>query len=143
MSSVSILIVEDEEIIAENLSSKLVQLGYAVAGIAVRSEEAIEMALRLRPQLILMDIKLDGQEDGIQAAQAIRGVYDVPVIYLTAHSDAATLARAKTTEPFGYILKPFETRDLATHIELALYKHQADRQVREQRSGSCHPFQYW
>ncbi len=80
-----------------------------------------------------MDIQLEGSMDGIEAAEAIRRRYDVPVIYLTAHSDAATLARAKLTGPFGYILKPFEERELATQIELALYKHQADREVRQQR----------
>jgi PAS domain S-box-containing protein len=133
MSKISILIVEDEGIVAENLSGKLGQLGYDVSGIAMETDEAIEMALQLRPQLILMDIQLDGRNDGIQAAEAIQGQYDVPVIYLTAHSDPATLARAKLTGPFGYILKPFEMRDLATQIELALYKHQADRQLREQR----------
>jgi putative integral membrane protein (TIGR02587 family) len=81
----------------------------------------------------LMDISLDGPMDGIEAAEAIRRQHDVPVIYLTAHSDPATLARAKITGPFGYILKPFDERDLATQIELALYKHQADRQLRQQR----------
>jgi PAS domain S-box-containing protein len=133
MSKTTILIVEDEGIVAENLHMKLEQLGYAVAGIAVKGEEAIEMALSLKPQLILMDIQLNGQEDGIHAAEMIRAQYDVPVIYLTAHSDPATLARAKLTGPFGYILKPFEVRDLSTQIELALYKHKADLQVREHR----------
>ncbi len=133
MSSISILIVEDEGLVAENLSSKLRQLGYAVAGIAESGPQAVEMALRLRPNLVLMDIQLKGPQDGIQAAEAIRSRHDTPVIYLTAHSDPATLARAKLTGPFGYILKPFEMRDLATQIELALYKHQADRQLRDQR----------
>jgi two-component system, cell cycle sensor histidine kinase and response regulator CckA len=90
MSTTTILIVEDEVIVAENLHMRLEQLGYAVAGIAVKGEEAIEMALRLKPQLILMDIQLNGQEDGIHAAEMIRAQYDVPVIYLTAHSDPAT-----------------------------------------------------
>ncbi len=133
MDKTSILIVEDEGIVAKNLNNKLVQLGYEVAGTATSAEEAVEMALELQPQLILMDIQLSGQRDGIQAAEAVRAQYDVPVIYLTAHSDPATLARAKLTGPFGYILKPFEMRDLATQIELALYKHQADKQVHEQR----------
>ena len=133
MNKISILIVEDEGIVAENLSIKLEQLGYEVTGIATKSDTAIEMALRLKPQLILMDIQLKGQNDGIHAAETIRARYDVPVIYLTAHSDPATIARAKLTGPFGYILKPFEMRDLATQIELALYKHQADRQLYEQQ----------
>jgi PAS domain S-box-containing protein len=133
MNPISILVVEDEGIVAENLTRKLEQLGYAVAGTAENGSEAVEMALHLRPQLVLMDIQLQGRIDGIQAAQQIKDEYDVPVIYLTAHSDPATLTRAKLTRPFGYILKPFEIRDLATQIELALYKHQADRQLREQR----------
>ena len=133
MSKISILVVEDEGLVAENLADKLEQLGYAVAGIAVQGQEAVEMALRLRPRLILMDIQLEGPMDGIQAAEAIRNRYDVPVIYLTAHSDPATLSRAKLTGPFGYITKPFEIRDLATQVDLALYKHQAERQLREQR----------
>lgn len=133
MSNISILIVEDEGLVAEDLRVKLQQLGYTVAGSTGKGEEAVQMALRLRPQLILMDIQLEGPGDGIQAAEGIRAQYDVPVIYLTAHSDSATLAGAKTTGPSGYILKPFEMRDLATQIELALYKHQADRQVYEQR----------
>jgi PAS domain S-box-containing protein len=133
MSQTTILIVEDEAIVAADLAGKLRQLGYEVAGIVAAGEDAVAQAGSLRPELVLMDIQLEGPMDGIEAAQAIRSRHDVPVIYLTAHSDAATLARAKHTGPFGYILKPFEERELATQIELALYKHQADRQLREQR----------
>ncbi|MBI4776204.1 MAG: response regulator [Deltaproteobacteria bacterium] len=133
MSHTGILIVEDEAIVAADLANKLTQLGYEVAGIAAQGAEAVEMARRLDPQLILMDVRLEGPLDGIEAAEAIRARHDVPVIYLTAHSDSATLARAKLTGPFGYILKPFEERDLATQIELALFKHQAERKLREQR----------
>ncbi len=128
-----ILIVEDEAIVAADLAGKLGRLGYEVAGIAAEGKEAVAMACRLGPQLVLMDIWLEGPMDGIEAAEAIRRQLDVPVIYLTAHSDPATLARAKLTGPFGYILKPFEERELATQIELALHKHQADRQLRDQR----------
>jgi two-component system, response regulator PdtaR len=85
MDKISILIVEDEGIVAEDLKSKLKQLGYKLAGIAAESKEAVEMALRLKPQLILMDIQLDGPNDGIQTAEMIQALYDVPVIYLTAH----------------------------------------------------------
>jgi len=133
MNKTSILIVEDEGIVAANLSDKLIQLGHGVSGIAAGAEEAIEKALTLRPQLILMDIQLNGLNDGIWAAEAIQMQYDVPIIYLTAHSDPATLARAKVTGPLGYVLKPFEMRDLATQIEMALYRHQAEQQLREQR----------
>jgi PAS domain S-box-containing protein len=133
MSKTNILIVEDEAIVAADLAGKLRQLGYEVAGIAAGGEEAVRLASRLRPHLVLMDIWLKGPMDGIQAADVIRHHQDVPVIYLTAHSDAATLARAKLTDPFGYILKPYEERELATHIEMALYKHETHRQLREQR----------
>jgi len=133
MNQTSILIIEDEGIVAENLKVKLEQLDYKVVGVAAGGEAGIEIALELRPQLVLMDIQLEGPVDGIRAAEAIHAQCDTPIIYLTAHSDPATLARAKITGPIGYILKPFEVRDLATQIELALYKHQADKQVREQR----------
>jgi PAS domain S-box-containing protein len=133
MSKTTILIVEDETLVAENLSGRLANLGYEVAGIAARAEEAVALAGRLRPNLVLMDIWLEGPTDGIEAAEVIRQQHDIPVIYLTAHSDPATLARAKVSGPFGYILKPFEQRELATQIELALYKHQADRELVEGR----------
>jgi PAS domain S-box-containing protein len=116
-----------------SLSARLERLGYGIAGIAVRGEEAVEMALRLDPLLILMDIQLRGEMDGIQAIEAIRGRRDIPFIYLTAHSDPATLRRAKATRPSGIILKPFEERELETQIELALYRHETDRRLREQR----------
>ena len=133
MNPISILVVEDEAIVAENLTGKLGHLGYAVAGIAQDGREAVDMALAHRPQLILMDINLQSDFDGIDAAEAIKKHHDIPIIYLTAHSDTNTLARAKITRPSCYLLKPFEERDLATQIELALYKHEADRKVREQR----------
>lgn len=133
MDKRAILIVEDEAIVAADLAGKLVQLGYEVAGSVARGEEAIDLADHVRPDLVLMDIKLEGPLDGIETAEAIRRKHDVPIIYLTAHSDAATLARARLSEPFGYILKPFEERELATNIEMALYKHELDRQTREQR----------
>ncbi len=131
MNKTTVLIVEDEAIVAADLAGKLGQLGYEVVGTAASGEEAVEMACRLRPDVVLMDIRLRGSMDGIEAAEAIRGRHDVPVIYLTAHSDAATLERAKLTGPFGYILKPFEERELSTTIEMALYKHQSDRQLRK------------
>lgn len=133
LDKTSVMIVEDEAIIAADLSGKLGQLGYQVVGTAAEGNDALEMACRLEPQVVLMDIRLRGALDGIETAEAIRRRIDVPVLYLTAHSDAATLARAKLTGPFGYILKPFEERELATAIEMALHKHQSERQLREQR----------
>jgi len=129
MNKATILIVEDEKLVAENLSSRLANLGYEVAGVVADGEQAVALAGRLRPNLVLMDIWLKGPMDGIEAAETIRREYDTPVIYLTAHSDPATLARAKITDPFGYILKPFEERQLATQIELAIHKHQAEKAV--------------
>ena len=131
MSKTSILIVEDEAVVAADLGRKLSRLGYEVIGTADRGDEAVEMAGRLRPDLVLMDIQLNGQSDGITAAEAIRNQFDLPVVYLTALSDAETLARAKLTGPFGYILKPLDERDLAIQIEMALYKQESDRQLRE------------
>jgi PAS domain S-box-containing protein len=133
MSKARILIVEDEAIVAEDLSQKLERLGYEVCGAIAGGEEAIGRARALRPELVLMDIRLKGRMDGVEAAQIIRQDFDLPVIFLTAHSDPGTLQRAKLTEPFGYILKPFEELELETHIQVALYKHQADQEVRRQR----------
>jgi PAS domain S-box-containing protein len=133
MDKTTVLIVEDEAIVAADLAGKLRMLGYEVVGTAAEAEEAIELACSLEPSVVLMDIWLKGPMDGIETAEAIRRRLDVPVIYLTAHSDSATLERAKLSGPFGYILKPFEERELSTTIEMALYKHQSDLQLREQR----------
>jgi signal transduction histidine kinase len=136
MAKTTVLIVEDEEIVAADLANKLGQLGYSVVGNAAEGEEAVEMACSLKPAVVLMDIRLKGPMDGIEAAEAIRRRYDVPVIYLTAHSDPATLERAKLSEPFGYILKPFEERELATTIEMALYRHQSDEELRRAKEAA-------
>jgi signal transduction histidine kinase/DNA-binding response OmpR family regulator/HPt (histidine-containing phosphotransfer) domain-containing protein len=137
MNKATILIVEDEGLVAKDLSGKLANLGYEVVGISAAGEEVVALACRLRPSLVLMDIWLKGPMDGIKAAEAIQQQYDVPIVYLTAHSDSATLARAKVTGPFGYILKPFDERDLATQIELALCKHQAEKAVQSAARFPC------
>src|SRR4030095_5896701 len=131
MDKVRMLIVEDERIVAMDLQGRLKSMGYEVVGSAVSGEEAIEKAEALRPDMILMDIMLDGQLDGIQAAEIIRSRFGIPVIYLTAYADTATLERAKITEPFGYILKPFEERELHGHIEIALYKNRMETRLRD------------
>ena len=131
MPDASLLIVEDESIVAEDLSKKLRRLGYTVAGMTELGEQALASMKELMPSLVLMDIRLAGEMDGIEAAERIRREYDVPVVYLTASSDRATIQRAKVTEPFGFIMKPFEDRELESHIEMALYKHQAERKLRE------------
>ncbi|NJC87104.1 MAG: response regulator [Desulfuromonas sp.] len=131
MTKATILIVEDEAIIAADLAGKLGRLGYEISGTTGYGEEAVSQARERRPDLILMDIRLAGAMDGVDAATIIRRELDLPVIFLTAHSDQATLERAKLTGPFGYILKPFEERELATNIAMALYKHQAERKLRQ------------
>ncbi len=133
MTKTTVMIVEDEAIVAADLASKLRQSGYEVVGIEVNGEQAIESACRLKPEVVLMDIRLKGAMDGIEAAKSIMCRHNAPVIYLTAHSDEATLERAKLSQPYGYVLKPFEERELSTTIEMALYKHRSDMQLREQR----------
>jgi len=125
-----ILVVEDERIIALDLQRRLHSLGYTVCAIAGSGPEAVAHAAQSHPDLILMDIVLPGPMDGIEAAAQIRAHADIPVIYLTAHADEATLQRAKTTEPFGYLLKPFDTRVMQPTIEMALYKHHMEQERR-------------
>ena len=126
-----ILVVEDEPVVALDLRTRLTRMGYIVAETVARGEDAVALAGTLSPNLILMDIRLRGGMDGISAAEEIRKRYGLPVIYLTAHADQATVDRARITEPFGYILKPFDERELRTVIEMALYKHDAERKLRE------------
>lgn len=124
-----ILIVEDESIVALDISAQLKKLGYATVGCATRGVQAIEMANELRPDLILMDIQLSGAMDGITAAQIIRTELALPVVFVTAFDADEILARAKLTEPYGYILKPFSAREMHTVIEMALYKHQTESKL--------------
>ncbi|HAG81319.1 MAG TPA: hybrid sensor histidine kinase/response regulator [Cyanobacteria bacterium UBA12227] len=131
MGRAKILIVEDERIVALSIQSRLETLGYIVTGNVTSAEAAIEAIAQSRPELVLMDIKLKGKIDGIEAAAQIRAYFQLPVIYLTAYNDDDILNRAKLTEPYGYLLKPFESRDLLTAIEVALYKHQIEQQLRE------------
>ncbi|MCK4718397.1 MAG: PAS domain S-box protein [Thermoplasmata archaeon] len=130
MREKDILVVEDESIIAADIKACLKKLGYGVVGPVSMGEEAIKIAEEKKPALVLMDIRLKGKMDGIEAAEAIRPL-DIPVVYLTSHSDEGTLERAKITEPFGYILKPYEKRELHTNIEMALYKHRSEGRLRE------------
>src|SRR5258708_250794 len=126
-----ILIVEDERIVALDLATTLRELGYAVAASVASGEAAVEQAIALRPNLVLMDIRLGGEMDGIQAAQAIKKQIDAPVIYLTAHSDDPTLGRATSTGPFGYLVKPFKTAELHCAIEIALNRHEIEAKLRD------------
>ena len=129
MSAARIVVVEDDRIVSRDIQEQLHRLGYAVAGVAVSGEEAIEVARRERPGLVLMDIRLEGALDGIEAAEAIRRTFRIPVIFLTAYADDDTVRRATHAEPFGYLLKPFEDQQLRTTIEMALYKHEAERRL--------------
>lgn len=126
MASEKILVVEDEGIVLLHIKKTLERLGYIVSGIAATGEDAIMRALEDRPDLVLMDVVLRGAADGIDAAEKIRALFAIPIIYLTAHADETTLQRAKVTEPFGYIVKPFKERDLFISIEFALYKSRAE-----------------
>lgn len=126
-----ILIVEDEAITALDLKHQISSLGYEVVGMADTAEGAVRLAREHHPDLVLMDIRLSGDLDGIVAASAIRGSENIPIIFLTAHSDQATLERALAASPFGYILKPFHVRELRVSIELALYKYARERENQE------------
>jgi len=131
MAEARILVVEDELIVAKDIQNRLESLGYTVPAVAGSGEEAIERAAETHPDLVLMDIRLKGEMDGVEAAQQMRDRFNIPVVYVTAHADADTLRRAKITKPFGYILKPFETRELHTAIEMALRQHQMETKLRE------------
>jgi light-regulated signal transduction histidine kinase (bacteriophytochrome) len=130
-SGARIMIVEDERILALDLAETLDELGYTVAGLASRGEEAIELARQLHPQLILMDVRLAGEIDGITTAETIRDEHDVPVVFLTAHADDDTLQRATSSDASAYLVKPFKPPDLRCVIEIALHKHATDVRLRE------------
>jgi signal transduction histidine kinase len=130
-SRIRIFIVEDEAIVAQDLGRMLETLGYEPAGTAVSAEQALHQIAAARPDLVLMDIALQGERDGIETAAEIRGRLRLPVIFITALGDASTLQRAKLTEPFGYLFKPFEQHEIHAAIEMALYKHTMEESLRE------------
>ena len=133
MAKTDILVVEDESIVSKDIQYSLKKLGYNVVGAAATGEKAVELAGETRPDLVLMDIMLKGDMSGIDAAEQIRSKYTIPVIYLTAYADEKTLAKAKVTEPYGYIIKPFKEIDVHTSIEMALYKHRKEYEVKKER----------
>lgn len=126
MSNVSILIIEDEVIIAQDIASKIQKLGYDVAAIKHHSEKAVDYLSFHTPDLVLCDIRIKGPRDGIEIAEIVRKNKGVPFIFLTSLSDRSTLERAKKTLPYGYIVKPFNESDLLSAIEMALYKHSVE-----------------
>ena len=126
-----ILIVEDQLIIAMDLRLTLEGLGYGVTGIAGTAEECFQYLEKEIPDLVLMDIMLSGNVDGISTAEAIHKKFEIPIIYLTAHSDENSLLRANLTGPYGYIVKPIEERDLYTSIEIALHRFSIDKELKK------------
>ncbi len=133
MAKTSVLVVEDESIVAKDIQNSLKKLGYVVPSVENTGEDAIDAAGQYKPDLILMDIMLKGDISGIEAAEQIRNRYQIPVIFLTAYADESTLSKAKVTEPYGYIIKPFKEIDLHTSIEMALYKHGKEQEVKRER----------
>ena len=131
MNKRRILVVEDERLVAKHIENMVRGLGYDVAAVEATGEDAVRTALEKLPDLVLMDIMLRGEMDGITASEQIWDQAAIPVVYLTAYADESTLERAKVTEPFGYLLKPFEERELYTAIEMALYKHKMDMRLKE------------
>ncbi len=131
METARILIVEDERIVAKDLQLSLSKLGYKANALAYSGREALRAAHEYKPDIVIMDIMLNDAMDGIEAAEKIRQQLHIPVIFLSAYSDEETLQRAKISEPFGYILKPYEERELQTAIEMAIYKHRMERILKE------------
>lgn len=131
MAEKRILVVEDEIITADDIRESLQDMGYTVLAVVSSGEEAIIKVKEDTPDLVLMDIMLSGEMDGIETAKQILFRFNIPVVYLTAYSDKTILERAKITEPFGYILKPFNDRELHINIEIAFYKHKMERELRD------------
>ncbi len=131
MNRARILIVEDESLVAIDLEEYLTQLGYIVVGVADSTAQAIDLARALNPDLVLMDITLNGPTTGIEAAQAIVSEHGTPVIFLTAHVDDPTIQRATQTGPFGYLNKPFAKPELRAAVEIALHRHRSEQRVKK------------
>ena len=131
MPPAKILIIEDDRVVARDIRQQLTRMGHTVVGSTGRGEDAVGLALNAEPELVLMDIRLEGSVDGIDAAQQIRERCRIPVVFLTAYSDDETVKRATVTKPFGYLLKPYEDSQLRTIIDMALYKHAAERRLQE------------
>ncbi|HPG41684.1 MAG TPA: response regulator [bacterium] len=132
--SPEILIVEDERIIAEDIKKTLQEMDYTVSAIVNSGVDALRQIEQKKPDLILMDIIIKGEIDGIETASLIRKTYDIPVVFLTAHADRLTLEKVKQTEPFGYLIKPYGIKELQVVIETALYKHSMEKQLKESRT---------
>ena len=133
MAQTNVLVVEDESIVSKDIQHSLKKLGYNVVGAASTGEQAVKLVVDTQPDIILMDIMLKGEMNGIEAATQIRQETNIPVIFLTAYADESTLSKAKVTQPYGYIIKPFKEIDIHTSIEMALYKHKKEAEVLKER----------
>jgi DNA-binding LytR/AlgR family response regulator len=139
MSKTRILVVEDESIVAKDIQRTLEKLGYEVPATASSAESAFQKLEEVEPDLVFLDIKLKGEKDGVHIAEHIKDRYDIPVVFLTSFVDQDTIDRAKVTEPYGYLVKPFNEGDLKTTVEMALFKFSKDRELRlsEQRLSNA------
>jgi len=133
MGKINVLVVEDESIVSKDIQYSLKKLGYNVVGVAATGQKAIELCGEKLPDIILMDIMLKGDINGIEASTRIKEAYNIPVIFLTAYADENTLSKAKVTEPYAYIIKPFKEIDLHTSIEMAFYKHSKELEILKER----------
>lgn len=131
MRKTKILVVEDESIVARDIRNMLVGLGYEVTAVVPGAKTAVQKAQETAPDLVLMDVMLQGEITGVEAAEQIYTNFSIPVVYLTAYADSTTVQQAKKTEPFGYIIKPFEERELQTTIEIALYKYKMQMELKD------------
>jgi len=131
MEPATILVVEDESLVARDLQSRLISMGYAVPAVSTTGADALQKASQFSPDLALMDIRLRGEMDGVEVAEQMRDMFDIPCVYLTAYTDDETLRRARITEPYGYLVKPFEEGELHTAIELALYRRKIERKMKQ------------
>ena len=133
MNQINVLVVEDESIVSKDIQHSLKKLGYNVVGAAATGEKALELVKSENPDIVLMDIMLKGSMNGIEVSEIVKKEFNIPIIFLTAYADESTLSKAKVTEPYGYIIKPFKEIDLHTSIEMALYKHKKARELEKAR----------
>ena len=130
----SILVVEDELIVAKHIEKQLIKSGYKVTATVDNGKSALEEINRIAPDLILMDVRIEGDLDGIETSALINQKYKIPIVYLTAFTEKNTIDRAKTTEPYGYIIKPFSAKNLETTVEIAYHKFQIEKKLRDSES---------
>lgn len=134
MTAASILIVEDDRVVARDIAQQLAEEGYRIVATVASGEEALRIAREQSPSLVLMDLRIEGEQDGIEVAAAMRDEMHIPVVFLTAYADRETVRRATLTEPFGYLVKPFEDSQLRSVVQMALYKYAAEQRLRQSES---------